>query len=84
MSLETIALGASIVGIAFSSGMSTVLWRKLGALETSNAALTKSNDTLTKTVKDNSCPWGATNCPSFKRAKAEAAPPRIEGGKDAS
>ena len=76
MALETIALGASIVGIAFSSGLNTVLWRKLGVLETTAAALKKSNDALTLAVKNNACPWGAENCPSFERARSEAAPIR--------
>lgn len=79
MELETIALGASIVGIAFSSGLNTVLWRKLGALETQASALKKSNDALATAVKNQACPWGAENCPSFERARSEAAPPRIEG-----
>ena len=78
--LETIALGASIVGIAFSSGLNITLWRKLGNLETSTKMLEKSNTALAKTVKDNTCPWGANNCPSFKRAEEEAAPPRDLGG----
>jgi len=84
MALETIALGASIVGMAFSSGMSTVLWRKLGNLETSNKALQKSNDALALAVKNNACPWGAVNCPSFERARSEAAPSRDVGGENHS
>lgn len=83
MTLETIALTATIVTGALSVGLNGVMWFKIGGLSqsnrdllVSNGKLEKSNKELMQMVKDNVCPWGKDNCPSFKRAQDEAAPPR--------
>jgi hypothetical protein len=65
MALETVALVATIIATPLSVGLNAVMWRKIGNLE--------------EAVKK-SCPWGADNCPSFKRAKEEAAPARGMSG----
>lgn len=61
MPLENVALIVSILCMVLSTAFSGGLWWRMGTME--------------QKIK-NICPWGPNNCPSFKRAKDEAAPKR--------
>jgi len=61
MALDQIALIITTLAVIFSAVLNAALWRRIGRMEEAIKQI---------------CPWGKDNCPSFTRAKEEAAPPR--------
>ena len=61
VAMTDVALVVTTSGVVISTLLNAAMWRRIGQME----------EKLKKI-----CPWGINNCPSFRRAAEEAAPPR--------